>query len=268
MSSEVIELICRSHEYSSLRKAQLVMVEMIKVVDEICKKHNLTYWIDSGTLLGAIRHDGFIPWDDDADLCMPREDYDKFLALVEKELPEHLALETESVNLHKKLPWARLLYTKNFKWKFHNTGEEHMGLSIDIFPMDLVDYNTPNKKLVNILSRICSSDKPQKIKDPKALIKSLLLSVNFKKYWVEYVNDLNGKGKGEYFCYGIETSFTNSRFLFHKEDIFPLKKATFENYEFSIPNNYDKYLTNLYGDYMRIPPENERMTHCTEFEII
>ncbi|EYE54801.1 LicD family protein, partial [Bacteroides fragilis] len=81
-------------EGSDLRKLQYRMLELLEVLDKICKKHNLPYWLEGGTLLGAVRHGGFIPWDDDLDVQMLRSDYKKLLKILPKELPGNIALQT------------------------------------------------------------------------------------------------------------------------------------------------------------------------------
>ena len=83
-----------NYEELNLRDAQIIMLNILKEIDKICKKHNLIYFLDGGTLLGAVRHKGFIPWDDDVDIGMPREDYRKFLKIAQKELPDYLFLQT------------------------------------------------------------------------------------------------------------------------------------------------------------------------------
>ena len=82
-----------------LRQAQLVMTRMFKIIDYICREHHLRYWMCSGTLLGAVRHQGFIPWDDDLDICMIREDYDRFIQIAQQELPSDLFLQTRETRL-------------------------------------------------------------------------------------------------------------------------------------------------------------------------
>lgn len=82
-----------------LRQAQLVMLRMLKIIDYICRKHDISYWMCSGTLLGAVRHKGFIPWDDDLDICMIREDYERFVEIAVNEFPEDMMLQTERLIL-------------------------------------------------------------------------------------------------------------------------------------------------------------------------
>ena len=83
-----------------LRQAQLVMLRMLKIIDYICRKHDISYWMCSGTLLGAVRHKGFIPWDDDLDICMIREDYERFVKIAVNEFPEDMMLQTRETDPH------------------------------------------------------------------------------------------------------------------------------------------------------------------------
>ena len=83
-----------------LRQAQLVMLRMLKIIDYICRKHDISYWMCSGTLLGAVRHKGFIPWDDDLDICMIREDYERFVEIAVNEFPEDMMLQTRETDPH------------------------------------------------------------------------------------------------------------------------------------------------------------------------
>ena len=83
---------------SQLRECQLKQLSILKEVDRICRKYNLIYWLDGGTLLGAIRHKGFIPWDDDLDIAMPIDDFEKFKKIVQKELPESLFFQTKETD--------------------------------------------------------------------------------------------------------------------------------------------------------------------------
>ena len=81
-------------EGSDLRRMQHRMTEMLRVIDAICRRHGLRYWLCSGTLLGAVRHEGYIPWDDDLDIEMMRPDYDRLMEILPRELPEDMALQT------------------------------------------------------------------------------------------------------------------------------------------------------------------------------
>ncbi len=95
-------------ESEILREAQLIMLDMLIEFDVICKKHQLRYWLDSGTLLGAVRHQGFIPWDDDIDISMPIEDYHRFLAVAPAELSSNVFLQNRNTDCEFKFDYTKL----------------------------------------------------------------------------------------------------------------------------------------------------------------
>ena len=117
-------------EGSVLRQHQLRMLELLKVIDCICKKHDIPYWLSSGTLIGAARHKGFIPWDDDLDIEMMREDYLRLIKILPEELPDNLALQTHETDPNYIFIFGKLRdtdYDRNFTYQ---------GIYIDIFPME------------------------------------------------------------------------------------------------------------------------------------
>jgi lipopolysaccharide cholinephosphotransferase len=87
-------------QQNNIEEAQKVMLSLLEAFDLLCKKNRLAYWLDHGTLLGAVRHHGFIPWDDDLDVTMPRDDYEKFLEVAKQELPENIFLQTKISDPH------------------------------------------------------------------------------------------------------------------------------------------------------------------------
>lgn len=91
-----------------MTNVQHIELEILKKIDEVCKKHNINYWLDSGTLLGAVRHQGFIPWDDDIDIGMLREDYEKFLKVAQKDLGDDYFLQTRSTDKNYPLVFAKV----------------------------------------------------------------------------------------------------------------------------------------------------------------
>ena len=134
-------------EGTTLRRIQLRLVDILVEIDKICRKHDINYWIDFGSLLGAVRHGGFIPWDDDIDVAMPTDDMHRFLEIAPKELPDFLFLQTRETepNFRRTLRRVRdnnsLFITKNEDF----TKEYHKGLYIDLF--EVVPYPTVNRKL-------------------------------------------------------------------------------------------------------------------------
>ncbi|MCB1828331.1 MAG: LicD family protein, partial [Coxiellaceae bacterium] len=143
-----------------LRQAQLVMLRMLKIFDHICKKHKLTYWLEAGTLLGAVRHHGFIPWDDDLDVSMLRKDYERFIRLAPDELPSDIFMQTEKSDPGYFNPAVPLkLRDKNsLLIEPHEVEDKHIhqGIFIDIFPYDTVpekvsDYIKDKKRTKRLL---------------------------------------------------------------------------------------------------------------------
>ncbi len=249
----------RTEECSSLREAQKVMLVMLQAFHELCEKNQLSYWLDSGTLLGAVRHRGFIPWDDDIDVCMPREDYEKFVKIACNNLREPFLLEDENKNLNGFLPWARIAYLRDFKFISIN-GNEGIGLTMDIFPMDKIPEDIPSKLSTKLFRRLVLITKAGKKSGVKGTLKNIIAAFNFKKWWLSYIK-LHSKGKKIFYNYALETTFMSEKMMIPEDRIFPLRKLTFENYEFFAPKDYDFYLTSLYNDYMKIPPVEERITH-------
>ena len=124
-------------EGSLLRRQQLIMLEMVTELDRICKKHDVQYFLFWGSLLGAIRHDGFIPWDDDLDVGMLRKDYIKLMKVLPDELPEHIALQSNDTDRNYFYFYAKLRDKRSFldEGNYDRVFKER-GIFIDIFPVD------------------------------------------------------------------------------------------------------------------------------------
>lgn len=217
-----------------LREAQLEMVEMMKAIHQICKEHNINYWLTDGTLLGAVRHTGFIPWDDDVDLGMLREDYNKFVKVVQEHLPSQYKVETEQVNLHQKLNWLRILYVDGFEWK-DKSGVWRKGLSIDVFPFDYIDTNSARFKLDKLISRIARIQHTDNASGVKGVVKSFIHNLQVHNMYSRWSK------KTKYITYGLETPFFG-QYLLKVEDVFPLQQVMFEDTLFQAPCNTDGYL--------------------------
>ena len=122
----------------TLKDAQKIMLEILIEVDRICMKNNIEYWLADGTLLGAVRHRGFIPWDDDIDICMLKEEYNKFLEIAPKELKEKFFLQTSKYDKNYNFLYPKIRDRNSIFIEKYDSNQEkfHQGLNLDIFVMD------------------------------------------------------------------------------------------------------------------------------------
>ncbi len=256
-----------------LRQAQLKMLSILKVVDDICQKHNLDYWLEGGTLLGAVRHKSFIPWDDDLDISMTRDSANQFIAIAEKALPPHLFLQSAQTDVdYYNLAAPYKIRDKNSRFvEFHETGKElfHQGIFIDIFVYDKLPESENEMRKWKLLSK-----KLLRLLRPKYTSLSLghnaklynLISQCLSKSWLEkQLNQILSNSvqlESPWLGYGFDCVSSNR---VHQDDIFPLKRIQFEDGMFQVANRYETILKQLYGNYMQLPPEkDQKMRHCKE----
>lgn len=244
-----------------LREAQLKMLDLLIELDKICKKNNINYWIDGGTFLGAVRHKGFIPWDDDVDVCMLKEDYEKFLIIAKKELSEERFLQTKETDKETTSPYIKIRDRNSIIIeKNQNENEKfHQGIFLDVFLME--SYNRKIRKIYKLLYKVKES-KVQK--NSKSILKNILLKLGINtlasKVLKIFLQKTNNKS-----IIGYKYWFSN---VYCYEYIYPLSEIEFEGYKFSCPNNADAYLKAIYGDtYMQLPPEKDRVWHAREIKL-
>ena len=253
-------------EQGILRKAQLIMLDMLIEFDAICKKHQLRYWLDSGTLLGAVRHQGFIPWDDDIDLSMPVEDYNQFLSIAQTELPGEIFLQTSQTDKNFKFDYTKLRSNKARIVEFHEKDKDinyHQGVFVDIFPMLTIDNTAENKKYydntlkeIRALSAI-SLHTPEGKDDP---LKRAALVASLKQMHRGW------DAAGTTVIYAGEMPDVAA--CFEIEDVLPLTTMAFEGHVFPVPANSDHYLDAIYRfDYRQLPPEDKRITHAHSIDL-
>ncbi|PKH01601.1 hypothetical protein CXF72_16140 [Psychromonas sp. MB-3u-54] len=246
------------------RELQLHQLKILEQVIALFEEEGLTYFAIGGTALGAFRHQGFIPWDDDIDIGMPRADYDKFLTL-QTRLPENLFIQHYSTDPDYPLYIAKVRdSTTRFVEKRYQKLDINHGIFIDIFPWDNIQNLTSQKKSCDSAFarfRRCNMNKYKK-KSPLKFLKTLIYKAiyGFKTSQKQF-NELDQEHK---FFNNISTNaLGNASFkdtITHNA-LYPLKKIQFESIQINCPNNMTKYLTDKYGDYMRIPEEKDRITH-------
>ncbi len=247
------------------------ILDLAKEFKRICDKHNLRYFLDYGSLLGAVRHKGFIPWDDDMDFCMPLDDYDKFIEICKTELNENYALrsidEENYVYTFLKIDDKRTSLTELFN---KNSGYKG-GVYIDIFLLRGLPKNVLIRKFY--MTKIAYYRKMADIG---------LLDFDLKKYpWYKrailrlgkfvdgrkYLLKLNKQLRKYKFddCELVSSTAAKLFCCFDKKLFTETAEYQFEDTYFRSVKDYDGYLTRLYGDYMKLPPEEKRISnHVTE----
>ncbi len=255
-------------EYTNeqLKDVQRVETGILKAFDEVARKLNLAYFICAGTLIGAIRHKGFIPWDDDIDVLMPRADYEKFIREGQALLPDEYFFQTyqtvkEYPRTYGKLCDSRTTFvegiTRNYKINH--------GAFIDVFPLD---YYPDDQKTVDIINRkkktlLRSIDKNFYRSDAKAkfcnFIKKILYLCPARVAVKKLDNIFKSVEKS--------TKLVNYMSMYGEREVFPVEyfadtiDVEFEGLKVKAPKEYHKILTQIYGDYMKLPPEDKRITH-------
>lgn len=257
----------------SLKELQTITLELLVEFDELCQKHNIKYVLGGGSLLGAVRHQGFIPWDDDADVNMLREDYEKLLAISNtieyKEERKIISLKDKSF-ARNFARYVRTDYHKNEEG-FEETDCPWVG--IDIFPIDYVPeddalFEKQVKKLAFIRNLLLTSvtvpnsgtsfakKMTKNILRPfTKLIGSFKLAEMMDRECQRYNNCDHTYVAGVSGMYGL-------RERWKKEQYDPVVRLPFEGHSFPAPANYDIYLSNLYRNYMELPPEDKRKYSC------
>ncbi len=246
---------------TTLRKAQMRMLQILIEIDKICRKHNITYWLDSGTLLGAVRHGGFIPWDDDLDITVLRKDYKKLRKALQSELPEQFVFQDWTTDKYAFDHYGRVRDTKSlFDWAYFRK-QTHRGLFCDIFVAEKGVSMEIKKKIDFLFGRVFRTLNNYGYVSCNSIIKRKLLyfcavCLAPLAYLLIGMERIAAKIiPGNLLILSFGTNWYSQRYT---NDIFPLQEIEFENYLFYAPHNTDKYLKHIYGDYMKLPPEEKR----------
>lgn len=244
---------------TELRKAQLRMLEILQEVDRICNKYNIPYWIDAGTLLGAIRHGGFIPWDDDIDIVLLRDDYLRLINILPQELPEQFVTQNAENEEHFHMVYSRVV-DKN---SFSDYGDDklpirrkfkYQGLFLDLFFIERGFL--PVKQGVTRVHYYLFRRRKRSIgwKFLWVLSKSMIALLRATSYFIP----------AQFMIFGYGIPFYRS---FRKDEIFPVKPISFEGCTVMGPSDPHSYLQRQYGDYMTLPPKTDRVTHARRIEV-
>lgn len=248
-----------------VRKVQKRLLEMAKAIRDILESHDIPYFITYGTLLGAVRHKGFIPWDDDFDFYLLEESYDEALCVLKKELSEDVFLEyweTEPKYFHS---WAHVKDINSITEceLFPQDGMySHKGISIDLYKTKKIfEEEESSYRLSQHISYLQKRYEVGLLDKSVYYEKTKELETKYN-YEVERLKAIVNKGREMYAFYLI---YNDRLFL---DELFPLKKYQFEDTEFYGPAIADVLLKRCYGDYMQLPPVEKRHPHYSSVRFI
>ena len=267
-----------------IKDVQNVELEILTELDRICKKYSLKYQLFSGTLLGAVRHKGFIPWDDDIDVCLLREDYNRLLSVCKSELSPKYFLQNYDTDKNCVLQFSKLRKNDTiFRSKSYKYSDVHQGIFIDIFPSDNIVTDSIlgklHPKLMNIMFVITTSMDKSRCYNAKNSFRKfirILIYYIFSIFNKSFIDKLATKvacmfnSRDTKYIAHLTNGVSRGRiekFIREKHTFYDTIDWEFEGYKFPIPRNYHEVLTRHYGDYMKLPPENQRYPHHGIIEI-
>lgn len=262
----------------SLKQVQEVEYEILVEFDRICKKCNIPYQLFAGTLLGAVRHKDFIPWDDDIDVCMRRSDFDKFVEECPKYLKKNYFLQTAKTDSKSVVQFAKI--RKNgtaYENAVDNLKDSHTGIWIDVFPLDNTKAGSISEKIqyfeVTVLYAMITSTVKNRVNASRSFWKRMLRTCFywFTKIVPKHVLEqrlynvmtrYEGKDVGYIGNYANGTGWSYSAHVRKSKGFYDIIPMKFHKAEFPVPRNYDEVLKHTYGDYMKFPPlEKRKPTH-------
>lgn len=281
MEEEVVE-----YDEKILRKLQLTQLEILKDIDKFCRENEIEYCIAYGTTLGAVRHGGFIPWDDDIDICMKRAEYEKFLELAKQGMKE----KYDILNIYETKGYISTfskVSKKGTKFVEASSSNENyqQGIFVDVFPLDYTSDNKEERQKdfkkswflarIMMLCEISNPILPSTLSAVKKMISKLgckiihgclkIIGCNkikvyqrYLKCAVKYNEQENAKYLADYQLLKPEKT------VLLEKDIFPPKLMKFEDAEFPVPGQVDVYLKKIYGNYMELPPVEARHNHMAK----
>lgn len=254
-----------------LRRVQKLQLGILKEVKRVCEKNNIRYFLDAGTLLGAIRHDGFIPWDDDLDIAMERSEYERFIRVAQKELGEAYFLQTQDTDVHYGLPFAKVrLCGTQFLENKSKKSKARDEIFIDIFPYDTMPEGRFQQKKVAFQLKVLShlnlikhgyevwsgEGTANMIKFLPFRLLALIFSKSYIKNKIKQMIITENKQKSHRVW--IQDGQNYMRWNYPADLLQHFTEHVFENESFPVPAEYDTWLKITYGDYMQLPPEDQR----------
>lgn len=257
----------RENGETALRQMQLVELHLLKVLDELCRRHGLHYYLAGGTLLGAVRHGGFIPWDDDLDVFIFREDYDKLIQILPDELPEDVFFEDETFSRKEnQLPRFKDNYSTAIQFSpvRRLLVNDHNGIYIDIYVLERASCHTRFERSVHARRILVNMAYQHNCFGPinvYHLCKRIYFWIKKSMYallWILcQIFDNDKKQRVCYLTGSTKEIFDEELFVRNGDNRFV--ELSFEGMPFFVPCQYERLLRQYYGDYMILPPEDKQV---------
>ena len=251
---------------SHLEELHKAMLDMLVDIDRVCRKNNIAYFLSAGTLLGAVRHQGFIPWDDDADIMMPRKDYDRFLSIAANELGPYYF-----VQYHDTEPYYRHTFAKIRRngtaciIQDHRHIRMHQGIFVDVFPLENVYCSNTSRKLFwwigAVTDKLCAlsvarlPEKYRWLSSLKWIVELCFKPSFFSRVSNSLIRAIQPEESSHLLCVMGSTKLRPLPISWIGKG----RDAPFGGRLLRVPDNPESYLQCLYGDFMRFPPVDQRM---------
>ena len=254
-----------------LEKLHKVQLEIMDEIHRICVTNNIEYFLDSGSALGAIRHKGFIPWDDDIDIGMLRDQYDRFVECCKTQLSSAFVLQTKETDSGYHEYKAKIRKKNTFFPEERSRGFNFQGIFIDIFPFDYIS-DTPQKALREIrrgrfLLRCVKnyrngSNSPSIVNRVFHHFLQIIPLSSLESCFYKHCTKHDSNPTHTLTSYYYKMSATKDM-VFDVTMLSPVKPLPFEDRRYYVMVNYDAYLKTMFGDYMQLPPVEKRVVHLS-----